>query len=45
MNSAQRRNILTEAGVAETVTDFQQLSEQGQYFEFGVFFTVVGRKA
>lgn len=42
--SAQRRNILTEAEVAGIMTDFQQRGEQGQYFEFGVFFTVVGVK-
>jgi len=42
--SAQRHNILTEAEVAEIIADFHQRSEQDQYFEFGVFFTVVGRK-
>ncbi len=43
--SAQRRNILSAAEAAEIMTDFQQRGEQGQYFEFGVFFTVVGSKA
>jgi ubiquinone/menaquinone biosynthesis C-methylase UbiE len=38
--SAQRRNILTEAEVAEIMRDFQQRGEQGQYLEF----SVVGRK-
>ena len=42
--SAQRRNILTEAEVAEIMRDFQQRCEQGHYLEFGVFFSVVGRK-
>lgn len=42
--SAQRRYILTEAEVQEIMHDFSLPGEQGQYFEFGVFFTVVGHK-
>lgn len=42
--AAQRRNILTADEVEEIMRDFQQLATQGSYIEFGVFFTVVGRK-
>lgn len=42
--SAQRRGVLTEAEVTEIMNDFHELGEHRHYFEFGVFFTVVGRK-
>ena len=37
-------DILTADDIAEIKNDMQRLSERGEYFDFGVFFSVVGRK-
>ena len=41
---AQQLEILTSDDIAEIRNDMQRLSERGEYFDFGVFFSVVGRK-
>jgi ubiquinone/menaquinone biosynthesis C-methylase UbiE len=40
----QQLEILTSDDIAEIRNDLQRLSERGEYFDFGVFFSVVGRK-
>ena len=40
----QQLNILSADDIAEIKNDMQLLSEHGEYFDFGVFFSVVGRK-
>jgi ubiquinone/menaquinone biosynthesis C-methylase UbiE len=40
----QQLDILTADDVAEIKNDLQRLSECGEYFDFGVHFSVVGRK-
>jgi ubiquinone/menaquinone biosynthesis C-methylase UbiE len=40
----QQLDILTSDDVAEIGNDLQGLSERGEYFDFGVYFSVVGRK-
>jgi ubiquinone/menaquinone biosynthesis C-methylase UbiE len=40
----QQLDILSADDIAEIRNDMQQLSERGEYFDFGVFFSVVGRK-
>jgi hypothetical protein len=40
----QRLDILTSDDIAEIRNDLQRLSERGEYFDFGVYFSVVGRK-
>ena len=42
---AEQQHALTAAEASALLRELQQRSEQGQYFEFGVFFTLVGRKA
>jgi hypothetical protein len=40
----QQLNILSADDITEIRNDMQLLSERGEYFDFGVFFSVVGRK-
>jgi len=40
----QQFDILSADDIAEIGNDLQRLSERGEYFDFGVFFSVVGRK-
>jgi ubiquinone/menaquinone biosynthesis C-methylase UbiE len=37
-------NILAADDIVEIRNDLQRLSERGEYFDFGVYFSVVGRK-
>jgi len=41
---AQQQQALTAEEASALLRDVQLRDEQGQYFEFGVFFTLVGRK-
>jgi len=40
----QQLDILATDDITEIRDDMQRLSERGEYFDFGVFFSVVGRK-
>ena len=40
----QQLDILAAEDIKEIGDDMQRLSERGEYFDFGVFFSVVGRK-
>jgi hypothetical protein len=40
----QQLDILAADDIAEIRNDLQRLSERGEYFDFGVYFSVVGRK-
>ncbi len=40
----QQLDILAADDITEIRDDMQRLSERGEYFDFGVFFSVVGRK-
>ncbi|HYX49007.1 MAG TPA: hypothetical protein VE843_04660, partial [Ktedonobacteraceae bacterium] len=42
--AGQQLDILTSVDIAEIRNDLQRLSERGEYFDFGVFFSIVGHK-
>ena len=42
---AEQQHALTAEEASALLHELQERSEQGQYFEFGIFFTLVGRKA
>lgn len=44
LKRAQERNLLTADEAAAVMSELHQRDAQGAYFEFGVFFMVVGRK-
>lgn len=41
---AQEAGIITPSEASDILDEWQQRADQGRYFEYGVFFTVVGRK-
>lgn len=41
---AQEAGIVTPSEASDILDEWQQRADQGHYFEYGVFFTVVGRK-
>ncbi len=44
MRRAEQQNALTAEEALKIVQELEERNEQGQYFEFGVFFMVAGRK-
>ncbi len=44
LRRAEQQNALTAEEAQAILQELQRRDEQGQYFEFGVFFTLVGRK-